>query len=767
MDNPKQASHSKLAIDEINEWNASDLLKWIEQERRGLLKGEDLERFKTAKINKNTLVNHAGDMGFFRNECELPVGISESLAMLASEVAKGKTASPGTRKRKYAREMAPSPKRNRVDNGGLIINGELGYFRSGATNFPDLLQREGQAYFDRTGYISKLGKLDKFMLFCRPPRFGKTLTIKMLEHFHGLQYADEHRWLYKGLDVQKDIDERKVSPGKYFVLKFDFSKINPHPDLTEANEALIKMLNFSIKWFYNAYTAYLGGDFEALCQGIDSKEPNISLEACVDSVQGAIKNDEQLAGIEGIYVLVDEYDAFPNNYLEPPKTVGRPKIAWEDTAVGRTFKSFWATIKSLGADGIIQRVFITGISPLSLSVLGSGFNVARNMSFDKDLAGLCGLTYSDLEDALKGIYEDPEVYNGFLSEMTKFFHGYHFCNDETVETVYNTETCLAYLQCRIERTTPETRDPENSEVSEQFLKRFAASTPVIRDFEKALECDGKGNFMPVEYDRFRPEFTLRDLNEDEDYSSWRSLTIYFGGLTFHPEKPTTHLKIPNRVAADRIALAVLRKYGLCNSLSEALRYLVDYGELEQTLGCYRELMMQRDVTTQDLTQTHEAAHRDSFYFSLLQNHFLAPRAEFKVIKPNKTNGRIDLIIQIPGQLIVTEWKFYRINFLNIEAGDRNADLAKADILRDYKLSEILQLRFDTWDMYHQGTIRSWVMANEARQLRDYIKSTEIQQKVEKDSLELQAHLVIVVGSRHILLWDMDKEGNLAAEPRLV
>ena len=59
------------------------------------------------------------------------------------------------------------------------------------------------------------------------------------------------------------------------------------------------------------------------------------------------------------------------------------------------------------------------------------------------------------------------------------------------------------------------------------------------------------------------------------------------------------------------------------------------------------------------------------------------------------------------------------------------------------------------------------MGNDGPQLRDYIKSTEVQQLVEKQRLELQAHLVIIVGSRHILLWDMDKEGSLAAEPRLV
>jgi Predicted AAA-ATPase len=317
--------------------------------------------------------------------------------------------------------------------------------------------------------------------------------------------------------VQKDINERKaknenyVEPGQYFVLKFDFSKINPNPDLVEANKALLKFLNSSLETFYRTYTAYLGGNFADLCQKIDINEPNLSLQRCAELVQDAIKQDERLPSIEGIYVLVGEYDAFLNNYLEPPETVTGPKIAWDDAAAGRTFKSFWATIKSLGTEGIIRRIFITGISPLSLSSLGSAFNVTRNLSFHRDLAGLCGLTYSDLEDALKRICEDPEDCNHFLLEMTKCFNGYHFCNNETVETVYNTETCLAYLQCCIERVRPETEDPENSEVSEQFLRRFAASAPVIRDFEEALKRDENGHFIPLEYGRFKPEFTLQDL----------------------------------------------------------------------------------------------------------------------------------------------------------------------------------------------------------------------------------------------------------------
>jgi hypothetical protein len=342
----------------------------------------------------------------------------------------------------------------------------------------------------------------------------------MLEHFHGLQYTDEHQSLYKvchnilnyldvriyfeslqGLDVQKDIDERKANPGQYFVLSFDFSRVNASLNLTEAHEMLVKFLNSSLEKFYRRYAAYLGSP------KIDSKQPTANLWRCAESVQDAIEQDERLAGIEGIYVLVDEYDAFPNNYLELPQAVGGSKVAWEDTEVGRIFKSFWATIKSLSAEGVIRRIFITGISPLSLSCLGSAFNVARNLSFHQDLAGLCGLTSSDLEAALKEIGEDDK----YLSEMTKYFNGYHFCKNKTVETVYNKETCLAYFQSIVDGGDPEIQDPANSEVSEQFLRRFAASALAIRDFEKALVCDEKGSFAPFKYDRFKSEFTLRDL----------------------------------------------------------------------------------------------------------------------------------------------------------------------------------------------------------------------------------------------------------------
>ena len=108
--------------------------------------------------------------------------------------------------------------------------------------------------------------------------------------------------------------------------------------------------------------------------------------------------------------------------------------------------------------------------------------------------------------------------------------------------------------------------------------------------------------------------------------------VYFGALTFHPKDPENYLKVPNKVAASRIASAVLKRYQLSQSLIVALQTLVRDGDIERVLSCYRDLMTQRDVTFNDLTKTDEGKHRDSFYFSLLRNHHLLPRAEFQVTK---------------------------------------------------------------------------------------------------------------------------------------
>jgi hypothetical protein len=117
-------------------------------------------------------------------------------------VATERIADHTTRKRKSSPHIASPPKRTRVNKSRLRMNGKLKRFRfGGSSSFPELLMQNNQAYFDRTRYIPVLEDSDKCILFCRPRRFGKSLTISMLEHFHGLQYADQHQTLYQVCDL--------------------------------------------------------------------------------------------------------------------------------------------------------------------------------------------------------------------------------------------------------------------------------------------------------------------------------------------------------------------------------------------------------------------------------------------------------------------------------------------------------------------------------------------------------------------------------------
>jgi hypothetical protein len=322
-------------------------------------------------------------------------------------------------------------------------------------------------------------------------------------------------------------------------------------------------------------------------------------------------------------VLVDEYDTFINDYLEP-----NSHLTLNGTPAGSNFKSFWNTLKTLWQGGDIPRIFVTGISSLSLTDVASGFNVSQNLSFDENLAGLCGLTRMEIEAALRSICSSDDDVNYHLSYMTEYANGYHFCRSKTVDSVYNTETCLEYLQSVVWGRKPSLEDPQNSEVSEQFLNRFASSSCAIADFERALVRDKEG-FKPLEYDQLKENFKLTELSRDIEKSrpAWRSLMLYYGGLSFSPEDPGHYLRIPNLIAAKRIAHTVLEKYGLRESLTSTLENLASNGNIQPVLSCYHNLMIQRDVGYSDF-EASEKIHRDSFYFSLLRNASLVPKVEF-------------------------------------------------------------------------------------------------------------------------------------------
>jgi len=124
----------------------------------------------------------------------------------------------------------------------------------------------------------------------------------------------------------------------------------------------------------------------------------------------------------------------------------KPEV-WTGSNASYLVKDFWAVAKGMiDLPFGIQKSFITGISPLSLVDNTSGFNIAVNMSFEEELAGLCGLNRADIMGALEKICTTEADIARHLKTLSMYANGYHFCHDKKTEPVFNTGTSLEYLQ---------------------------------------------------------------------------------------------------------------------------------------------------------------------------------------------------------------------------------------------------------------------------------------------------------------------------------
>jgi hypothetical protein len=152
-------------------------------------------------------------------------------------------------------------------------------------------------------------------------------------------------------------------------------------------------------------------------------------------------------------------------------------------------------------------------------------------------------------------------------------------------------------------------------------------------------------------------------------------------------------------------------------------------------------------------------------------------AEYILTKPDGKTGRCDLVLPLRKHLIVTEWKSIQIDYLDIRkprkspktptGNKRSMREIKASILSTYTLQNVLDLKFGKNDYRAGKKLKQWIIETAAPQVKDYVTSEEVKKKLKDEELLLEAHLVVIVGSRHILVWDIDSDGELKGEPKLV
>ena len=388
---------------------------------------------------------------------------------------------------------------------------------------------QGHFYQDRTDRIPLLEEAGYQLVFIRPRRFGKSLLLSMLEHYYDVNRADQFATLFGKLAIGQNPTPLH---NQYLVLTWDFSVVKAQGTLREIEAALHQHVNDRLTQFSARYAARL------------TQPITLHPTDAVSSLESA-RFAAQQSGT-AIYLLIDEYDNFANDVL----MAKREQADYERLLYGEgELKRLFKTVKA-GAGRGIDRVFITGVSPIVLSDMTSGYNVGEDIYLKAAFNDLCGFTEAEIAVVLerlaaegqRGTWSPAEA----LDLMRTFYNGYCFSEDSR-ERLYNPTLSLYFLKAlQTDGHYPREMLDENLAMDRGKLSYIAELPHGEEVLAQALNGE-EGILIP----RLAKRFGVADvLTAVKDQPFMASLLYYFGILTLTGvgilDKPI--LNIPNLVA---------------------------------------------------------------------------------------------------------------------------------------------------------------------------------------------------------------------------
>ena len=278
----------------------------------------------------------------------------------------------------------------------------------------------GYYYVDKTKYIEKLENLpETSIMFLRPRKFGKTLFTSVLENYYDKKKADKFENLYGNTYIGKNPTKLRNT---YCILRFNFSGIN-----TEDEETTMKGFKNKTMSFIKLFTERYGIDFYI----------NEEREA-EDILNDVFKAFYIQKPDDKIYVIIDEYDHFANELLGFSPENFRSLVSKN----GRVRK--WYEVLKEGTETVVDRIFITGVAPITLDSLTSGFNIGKDITQDEEYNNMMGFTKEELVGILNNQEISMEEQEKILPIMKENYDGYKF-GLNAKNQIYNSNMCLYFL----------------------------------------------------------------------------------------------------------------------------------------------------------------------------------------------------------------------------------------------------------------------------------------------------------------------------------
>ena len=373
----------------------------------------------------------------------------------------------------------------------------------------DEVRNENFYYVDKTMYLPLLENTSKYLFLIRPRRFGKSMFVSMMQEYYDIAKADRFDTLFDGLWIKEHPTPLKNA---FQVIYFDFSLAGAGMEKLEYtfNDYCCKVLDR----FIERYRSYYDEKF-------------------FDEVQSTTDAANKLRSINAkahelgypLYLIIDEYDNFTNVILSE----GGKEVFRNLTHASGFYREYFKIFKAM-----FSRVFLIGVSPVTLDDLSSGYNIDWNISQDPQFNYMLGFSESDVREmflyykSAGKLRPDADI-EAMLTEMKPWYNNYCFaeeCMDD--ERLYNCDMVLYYLRYQVSRGCPP------KEMVDKNIRTDYKKLKMLADIDKGNQRENRmsvieeiaatGSIVINLKTSFPAEYVTDDNN-------FRSLLYYYGLLT--------------------------------------------------------------------------------------------------------------------------------------------------------------------------------------------------------------------------------------------
>jgi len=492
----------------------------------------------------------------------------------------------------------------------------------GVTDY-GVIRTEDLYYVDKTAFLRTIENAGKYLFFIRPRRFGKSLLLSVMETYYDILKKDRFDLYFKHTAIHRDPTKEK---NDYLVLKFNFSAVDPHRK--RLANSFLNNIRTEVDSFLFKYSSLLVESIlKKSCEEIDQTN---SAADILFKVTKLCKDSNRK-----IYIIIDEYDNFANTIL-----AASGSKAYEDLTHGEGFfKAFFNFLKegTTGTDAPISRLFITGVSPVTLDDVTSGFNIGKNISIRPDFNEMLGFTETDVIEMIEyyrghGLIKHPTPY--LMEIMNAWYNNYLF-SKKSKTTLFNSDMVLYFIDLyKNGFDVPDNLIDRNVRIDYGKLRHL-----IIIDSEKGKLPNGNFNRLKeiIEKGEIKSKeivegFPVEKITHTKNFLS---LLFYFGLLTVKGvEAGEVLLQIPNETVRQLFYDYISEAYEETGTFSldwyhyDRLMHAMAYEGKWKPLFEYISRRMKESMSLRDLITGEKSIQAFlTVYLGLSQLYIIHPERE--------------------------------------------------------------------------------------------------------------------------------------------